>query len=155
MSNYLEQMLNGFTHTRIDTPPIRLKHYPHLIGGESDLWDMFLLMYPNFFSSVSYDVRVGNGVPIKQEWESPIQKMARDLSQKRIDVIGEKDGVLWIIELKIDPTIRIIGQLEGYSILFLNQLGKQIKIRLTMIANKMDGDLQTVLTAKKIEWFVV
>jgi len=155
MSKLLETTLKNFTHTRQDRPPIRLRNYPHLIGGDSELWDKFLVKNPSFFEAVSYDVRVGEGMVLAGEWSQEIADMAKTLSQRRIDVIAERAGYIWLIELKVDPGVSLIGQLEAYKILFLKELEKPVLIQMFTIINRTSPDLTTVLNEKNIRFEII
>ena len=155
MSQLLEQTLRNFTHTRLDRPPKQLPKFPHLLGGDIDLWRNFLFANPKFFDAVSYDVRVGEGMALQGDWSLEIADMAKTLSQRRIDVAAEREGAIWLIELKMDPSVSLIGQLEAYFILFSAELEQKVDIKLCAIVNRLTPDLITVLDYKKIRYFVI
>ena len=155
MSGLLEKTLQNFTHTRLDRPPRLLPKFPHLIGGDSNLWVKFLQQYPSFFDAVSYDVRVGEGMILEGDWSPEIADMATTLSQRRVDIIAEKDNKIWIVEIKVDPSVSLIGQLDAYLILFLNELETPVFTQLCTIVNRVNPDLITVLNHKDIRYFVV
>ena len=155
MSELLEKTLQNFTHTRLDRPALRLRNYPHLIGGDSELWDKFLIKNPSFFDAVSYDVRIGEGMVLNGDWPENIADMAKLLSQRRMDVIAERAGQIWLIELKVDPGVSLIGQLDAYKILFLKELERPVFIQLFAIINRTTPDLTTVLNEKNIRFEII
>jgi hypothetical protein len=153
--NLMEQILSKFTHTRIDRPPKKLFSYPHLSPADTIIWDIFLLKNPDFFNAVTYDVRVGQGITVEGNYEPKIVDMAKMLSQRRIDVLGERNGELWIVELKFDPGISLLGQLLGYKTLLLQEIKLSTPIKLFAIVNRIDQDLKNVLIAHGILFHTV
>jgi hypothetical protein len=77
------------------------------------------------------------------------------LTQRRIDVLAERQEKLWIVEVKKDPGVSVIGQLIAYDVM----LDEIIKIgtpsTLAVIANRCDPDLKRVLAKFNIKLFVV
>ena len=153
-SNLLQQIIAKFTHTRLDRPPIKLRNYPHLVGGDILLWNNFLTNYPNFFSAVSYDVRVGEGIDPTGDMPESIRQMGIELTKKRIDVLGQHNNEIWIVELKWNPLVEVLGQLESYKILFLKGYGQIIPIKLCAIINWLNPDLEYIFKTKRIEYFI-
>lgn len=153
--NLMDQISSKFTHTRIDRPPKKLFSYPHLSPADTIIWDIFLLKNPDFFDAVTYDVRVGQGITVEGNYEPKIVNMAKMLSQRRIDVLGERNGELWIIELKFDPGISLLGQLLGYKTLLLQEIKLSTPIKLFAIVNRIDQDLKNVLIAHGILFHTV
>ncbi len=74
--------------------------YPHLIGEDTEVWHRFILLYPNKFDTVDYDVHIGKGVNTEPIPESSSRKYWADLTKKRIDVVAWKDNFVTIIEVK-------------------------------------------------------
>lgn len=153
--NLMEQILQKFTHTRMDSPPKKLFSYPHLSPADTIIWDIFILKNPDFFTSVTYDVRVGQGITVEGNYEPKIVDMAKMLSQRRIDVLGERNGEIWIVELKFDPGISLLGQLLGYKTLLLQEIKLSVPVKLFAIVNRIDQDLKNVLTAHGILFHTV
>ena len=78
------------------------------------LWEKFITAYPDYFSSVDYDVHVGEG-EIHGDLET--DKLARGfqrLTQKKIDVVGYKDGKVILTEVKPIAGSMAFGQMLAY-----------------------------------------
>lgn len=95
------------------------RRYPHMLGEDVAVWERFVGKFPGRFDSVDYDWRVGDGVAVDPEWDEAYVRMARMLSQKRIDVVGWNGGAATIVEVKDRAGLSALGQVEGYRILFV------------------------------------
>lgn len=113
-------------------PPEKLKKYPHLMVSDIRIWERFLDLVDHKFESFEYDVHVGEGVKIEDSWEPEVKRMALALSEKRIDVVGWRNGVPTIIEVKPAASMSAIGQVLSYRRLFVRRF-KEPTIPLLMI----------------------
>lgn len=136
-------------------PYQRRYKYPHLLPSDAAIWDRFIREYPNFFTEIEYDVHVGEGIEIDQNWPDYIATMATTLTQRRIDVIGYKDNSVWIVELKQDPGVSALGQLIAYQSLYLREHTELNKTELCLISNRIDRDLSFLLQKHNIHAYVV
>ena len=71
-----------------------------MLGEDISIWERFIESHPEYFDSVDYDWRVGEGIVPDQEWEENYKRMVTMLSQKRIDVVGWNDEKPTIVEVK-------------------------------------------------------
>ncbi|HDY88345.1 hypothetical protein LCGC14_0954830 [marine sediment metagenome] len=94
------------------------RNYPHMIGEEQEVWTRFINDNPEYFDEVEYDVRVGQGVNLPDDWNIKDQRWAQQLTQKRIDVIGYKDAEIVLVEVKLRVIIGTLGQVLGYKFLY-------------------------------------
>ncbi|MQY78858.1 MAG: hypothetical protein GH151_06640 [Bacteroidetes bacterium] len=92
--------------------------YPHLIGEDTAVWERFVLKFPDRFNTVDYDVHVGSGIEPLDGIESNIVDQWRDLTRKRIDVIGWNRDFATIIEVKKRVGLPALGQILGYRFLY-------------------------------------
>jgi len=129
--------------------------YPHLLPSDATLWDKFITTYPEFFDEIEYDVHVGEGIEIDQNWPDYIATMATILTQRRIDVVGYKNSQVWIVELKHDPGVGALGQLIAYQSLYLREHTAIERVELALISNRIDRDLAFLLTKHNIHAYVV
>ena len=137
-----------------NAPTLRL-NYPHMLKSDSEIWHRFLQKYPDYFDMVDYDIHIGQGVTPDPSWDANIASMATALTQRRIDVLGVK-GLLWyIVEVKKDPGVSALGQLIGYRVLYKLQYSTRPTPRLLLIANRVDDDLASILSSQNISSFVV
>lgn len=97
------------------------RRYPGLLKKDVLVWETFIDHFPGYFSSCDYNVRVGEGIIIDHNWHISIQNMATALTQLRIDVIGESNNDITIIELKPYGSCTAIGQLLAYTKLYADK----------------------------------
>lgn len=129
--------------------------YPHMISQESEVWERFMTLNPGFFITVDYDWRVGQGVSVPFPLTENISRMARMLSQKRIDVMGWNEGQPTIVEVKNRVGIQTLGQVLGYQVLFSQEFPNISKPEMMVVCQDIDKDDQDVLDKYKIPVYVV
>ena len=76
-----------------------MARFPHLLPNEERIWERFLQIYGDQFQNYRYDVRVGKGQDPGPRYEWKWRQLAIMLTQKRIDVVAERDGEIWIFEV--------------------------------------------------------
>lgn len=99
-------------------PYIKRRKYPHMLPIEAELWGKFIDANPDYFDSVDYDFRVGDGMEVDHIEPPNIKRMAIMITQKRIDVVGWNDGKPTIVEVKERVGLSTLGQISGYVSLF-------------------------------------
>lgn len=114
--------------------------YPHLIGEDTDVWNRFILKYPGKFDTVDYDVHVGRGVDTSPIPEGKYQQYWANLTKKRIDVIGWKNGLATIIEVKKRVSLFTLGQILGYRFLYLREFPELKSVSTLIICSSIDQD---------------
>ena len=119
------------------------------------IWTTFLQAYPHYFDAVAYDVHVGEGQVPPGETDPAILKMSRDITTRRIDVLAERRNQIYIVELKWDPGVSVVGQLVSYRSLMAQKLPQARNFGLIAIMNRIDPDLKTVLDDQNILYHVV
>ena len=129
--------------------------YPHMIEEEKYVWERFMDMYPSKFETVDYDFRVGKGVVIDSESGSQWPRMAKMLSQKRIDVVGWVGDSPTIVEVKKRVGLSALGQVLGYRILFMKDLKHFPEPELLVICETISEDDNLVLEGNRIPVEVV
>ena len=92
--------------------------YPHLLGEDKYVWNRFIDKFPNRFDTVDYDLHVGKGIQSLEETPHPFSDQWRQLTMKRIDVVGWKNQQPTIIEVKGKVGLDTLGQVLGYRYLF-------------------------------------
>ncbi|MBA7607715.1 hypothetical protein ES703_14881 [subsurface metagenome] len=95
----------------------RLK-YPHLLGDDKIIWNRFIELHPDRFNTVDYDIHVGSGLEAPEIADVKISDQWRQLTKKRIDVVGWKNQQPTIIEVKKRVGLDTLGQVLGYRILY-------------------------------------
>lgn len=131
------------------------RQFPHLLAPDIAVWRRFLDSRHNSFNRFDYDVRVGQGNHIPDHLPPNIQKMAKDLSQKRIDAVGWKNNHPTIFEITTTPSIKAIGQLAVYPILWQRTFAWEYAPPAVLVADSMHPDLATVLTAYHLPFVIL
>ena len=129
--------------------------YPHMYGQEREIWTRFMTLNPDFFHTVDYDWRVGAGVKMAPDTEENIRRMAKMLSQKRIDVVGWNVEQPTIVEVKQRLGIQTLGQVLGYQLLFYREFPKIQKPKVMVVCETKEKDDLDILHAYKIPVYVV
>lgn len=122
-------------------PPTLLHKYPHMAPADVAIWERFLSAHAPNFLGFDYDVRLGGSVPLDPALPQYIKDAARLLSAKRIDAVGHKANVHWIIEVKPTATLTALGQVLGYSILYAQAHKPPIPVIPTIVCEALDPDL--------------
>lgn len=121
-----------------------------MVKDEILLWKKFLSKHGKKFDKYVYDVHVGKGVGVIPGLPAPYNRMAMQLSQKRIDVVAHKDGDVFIIELKDIADLQAIGQLEGYKTLYEDKYGKGVVRGLIIVSSSADTDVKRAAYKRNI-----
>lgn len=114
--------------------------YPHLIGEDTEVWHRFILMYPDKFDTVDYDVKVGKGADTYPILNEADQKYWSTLTKKRIDVIGFKNNFVTIIEVKKRVGLFTLGQVLGYRYLYLREHPELKSVSTLIVCSSIDQD---------------
>jgi len=131
------------------------RKYPHLLAEDIEIWLAFLETYGNRFTSFDYDVRVGKGRPAQGDHTPEIQKMAIDLSQKRIDAVGHTDGAIMIIEITPHAGMKTIGQLMTYPILYKETFNPTLPVFPLLVCRELNPDIKPALDSMKCPFYIV
>lgn len=115
--------------------------YPHLLPDDVVVWEQFLKAHPNLFHTLDYDVRIGVGRPRPDLPDANLRKMATDLSQRRIDVVGHQDEIRTIIEITHSAGLKALGQLHAYPILYAQTYPGQYRLRTLLVAGALQSDM--------------
>lgn len=129
--------------------------YPHLIGEDSEVWSRFIRKFPDRFDTVDYDVKVGKGANTEPIPDEISKKYWATLTKKRIDVVGHKNSVLTIIEVKKRASLFTLGQILGYRFLFLRDNPDIRSIRTLIVCSSIEPDDVAILNYYGIDYFLV
>lgn len=133
----------------------QMRKYPHMIGEDTDVWNRFILRFPNRFDTVDYDVHIGKGVNTSPISNPTDQHYWAQLTKKRIDVIGYKASFITIIEVKKRAVLFTLGQILGYKFLYLREHPEQKGVRTLVICSKIYQDDLDVLSHYGINVYVI
>ena len=85
------------------------------------IWQRFILANPDKFSKVYYDFKVGDGAEIHIDCNECTRADWYDLTRWGIDVVGENEEAIYVIEIKPSANAKALGQALSYAILFLSE----------------------------------
>lgn len=108
------------------------------------VWERFIQARPDFFSTVDYDFRVGEGAPQAPTLPENIARDGKILTQKKVDVIGYKDNDIYIIELKPTADTRALGQILAYYNLYIKDNPNARNVHKMVIAGEIERELEDV-----------
>lgn len=128
----------------------KIAKYPHMKPEDIAVWERFIDQNPDFFDTVDYDFRVGEGAPQAPTLPENIARDGKILTQKKIDVIGYNAGNVWIIEVKPIANMRGLGQLLTYQTLYLQRNTPTGFIFPMIIAGEMERELKEIFAENRI-----
>lgn len=131
------------------------RKYPHLLPEEAEVWTRFLVGDPDYFELVQYDVHVGKGAEVDEGWSEEMKRMAAAITRKRIDVVGERLGETWLVDVKDRAGLAAIGSMLGYEALWRADNPERAKPRLCVICARTDRDTEEVARAMDVRLIVV
>jgi len=131
----------------------KLPHYAHMAPEDALIWNEFIESSPDFYDTVDYDVRVGEGRPYQEVLVPKIKEDMVGLSKHRIDVVGYKGSRTDVVEIKPSAGSNAIGQVMTYALLWHQGFRDQPSPRRVIITDKMDPD--SLSAAKALGIYVV
>lgn len=114
--------------------------YPHMLPNEIPIWERWLALYGKDFKNFRYDVHVGEGVDPGKDVPEKYRQLAKMLTQKRIDAVAERNGEIWIFEVKPDAGLSALGQLLAYRQLYRRDFKETRPIKLAVVTTKVNKD---------------
>ncbi len=133
----------------------KMRKYPHLLGEDIPVWNQFIEKFPDRFNTVDYDVHVGAGIESLPNEEPAFSQQFRALTQKRIDVIGWKNNLPTIIEVKHRVGLDTLGQILGYRALYLRENPEIPGLPVLVVCQILGPDDKYVLDHFSIPYVVV
>lgn len=126
-----------------------------MLASDIPIWERWIEKYGQSFIGFDYDIHVGEGIQPVEGTPENIARMAKTLTQKRIDALGHKNEELWIIEVKQRPGVSAVGQIITYLTLFRKQFKPTRKLVPVIVGDLVEPDIRTVLQEHNIIWFEV
>ncbi len=127
----------------------------HMSKGDAHLWSKFLNNGPDLFNHYEYDVRVGQGVILPDSQPEWLRKSARDLSRKRIDVVGHGKNRIAVIEVRVNAKANVLGDLISYKYLYVATFKPKRPVIPVLVTDTVDSDLLISLRELSILFFIV
>lgn len=127
----------------------------HMSKGDAYLWSKFMDKYPKQYSFYEYDVRVGKGVFLPETSPEWLRKSARDLSRKRIDVVGHGKKSIAIIEVRVNAKANVLGDLISYKYLYTVTFHPDKLVIPILVTDSVDADLLISLRELNMIYYIV
>lgn len=133
---------------------LRVK-YPHMSAADTDIWNRFIVAFPDEYERVQYDFHVGNPPPF-----NPLMENGDDLNQDmlyrlRIDVVGHNDDNIDIIEIKPNAGASVLGQVESYATLYKRDEEPTGKVSMIVITDRMNTNMEFLAKTRGIKMIIV
>ena len=104
-------------------PPEKLAKYPHMSPEDVRIWERYLEHHAQEWEWFAYGVKVGKGAPVPPGTPEWLARMWKSLTKKRIDVVGSRNGRIWVIEVKPRCGLSAFGQAMAYRELYAQEYG--------------------------------
>lgn len=137
------------------TPPVKLGKYPHFVRYDKEIWERYLDQAGDQYQQFWYDVRIGVDPYQPPGYYKKGMGLWRGLTSKRIDVVGYCDDGIEIIEVRHDASVGAIGNMKAYKFLFEKTYRPENPVRMKLITNRYDRDMEEVCAAEGIEYVVI
>ncbi len=131
------------------------QEYAHLLPAERILWARWLLDHRTDYDAFDYDVRVGEGRPPDPRLSPENQQMWRDLTKRRIDVVGYKAGFPTLFQVAIAAGRKDLGALEMYRDLYVVTFLDRPRPALAWVGERIDPDMERVMKQRGIIVYVL
>lgn len=127
----------------------------HLKPDEVIIFKKYYRVMSKNFINMIFDLHLGEGIKLEKEYDENIMRMAKTLSQKRVDVVIEYDKEIKIIELKKRAGLDTLGQLLGYEDLYIKEYKPSKKVIKLLVCEEIEPDVETILKKNNIDIFFV
>lgn len=129
--------------------------FDHLLPADAALWDLFLHQYPNRYTQLHYDVRIGTGRDPGPEFPDNIRYMAISLSQRRIDVLAFTADHIDIIEITTAAGLTALGQLLAYPQLYIATYSPTLPVRPLLVTYQFQPDIKQIYIDNDIPFIII
>lgn len=126
-----------------------------MIKAEADIMTAWLAANFQHYDSVEFNVRVGRGQDPGSDVDPWIRAGLIANSQRRIDALLMKGEQATIIEVKVRGSLWAMGQLYGYRVLWLRDVGGRSLPLLMMLCGSIDQDTAYAFHAVGVSFQVV
>ena len=129
--------------------------YPHLAKKEIPIWERFIKTNPDFFEAVDYDVTCGSGHELPNDLDEAWKRMAKYLGKYKIDVIGYKNGIHYVVEIRPNAGPSALGSTLSYAILYQTEMQGKIEAEPILITDVERPDMRKLCAEHDIGYIVV
>jgi hypothetical protein len=142
---------NGYAFSGDDLATLLLRRfYPERTDRESSILKEFLLAHGREFDRFAFSVRVGVGLTPDPTHLPGVQRNTTFSTRKRIDLLAWRAAQPVIVEVKERVTPAVLGQLQTYRQLWLEENPDAREPELVAIGRSSDEDTLRVLAANGV-----
>ena len=124
-------------------------------ANDLQLWISFREDYAKEFKQFYFNCQVGDPILESPELEEEMQIVVDAVSRRRIDVVGEKEGEWWLIELRQNAGPGAIGSILTYKTLWEENPPDKSLVTPVIVTDTADRNLAHVCAKLKIIYLVV
>lgn len=129
--------------------------YPHLSKAEAEIWNRFVVTYPDAFKQCWYDVEVGKCRPSDEKLDPEWEKNRQYLGKYKIDVVAENDEYICVIEVKKEATTKALGEIWLYDELFAKEWNVKKPVLNYIITDTEMPNIREVCEKEGVQVYVV
>ena len=129
--------------------------YPHMKPRDIEIWERFILKYPDAYDKCQYDFSVGDAPAFIDSQSDVIGGSMAELYKLKIDVLGYKDQHIDLIEVKPAASASSIGQLLGYKSLYLRDVKPSMPVFPIIITNEEKLNMRFLCAEQGVTLYVV
>jgi hypothetical protein len=130
-------------------------HYPHMKPYDVAIWERFIEAFPDVYDYVIYDQGVGLGAPFDPVVSIDTGGDVYKLYQRKIDVVGFKDGQVDIIEIKPQAGASALGQVVGYRELYVRDESPALIPKAIVVTDRLLPDMDMIAEKLGVQIVVV
>lgn len=133
----------------------KLAKYPHMKPADVEIWEQFIRAKRDFFDRVDYDFHVGDGAAFLPTGEDTPEGRENKLYQRKIDVVGYRDGQVWLVEVKPMADTEALGQILTYQKLYLKSKNANQSPTMMVLTGKITNEMKEIYAGKNVAVLVV
>jgi hypothetical protein len=119
------------------------------------IWQRYFPLIRDEITSMYFDVYLGNGLVAPADAPPNYRRMWLKNTQKRADVIVTVGAEVWLIELRYAASSSAIGRLLMYKQLYLLDPVLGQNLRLILVTDQYDQDVELAANAASITYLIV
>jgi len=133
---------------------IAMSKYPGRFEPEHEVIGDWLQARGSLYDRIEFNVRLGAGVEPPAELVEPYLTNAKELSQKRADIVVWIDDGVIIVEAKGRATTNALGQLQAYRTLWTLEHPDTPVLGLQVICRRIGPDDLLAMTSNGVDVYV-
>ena len=147
--------IEGYDFHRDTFPELLLRRFfPEKTDRESGLLRDFLVRHLHQYDTVSFSVRIGEGVTANPAHLPGVQRSTTFSSRRRIDMVLWRNQQVTLCEAKDRLRHDVLGQLLSDRQLWLEERPKDLEPKLIAIGRSSDQETERILSSHGIDVYV-